>query len=138
MYKVLIAAGALCSVAVPAGSQTSAEPPQARPTPPAISAARLQVLRQQLQTQVAVYEAAEKAMRSPTAEESKALAGNAGEAAGRVVALPGGGVAMRGDPSQASFLVVETGTDGKVVIGHGSPASARVATPPQGGARDAR
>jgi hypothetical protein len=134
MYKVLIAAGAVCAAACPAWSQpTATDSAVARSPHPSLAAARIQALRQQLQAQVAVYDAAENAMRAPSAEEATALAGTAGDASGRFVALGGRGVAMRADPAQASFLVVETQPDGKTVMRHQS-APSRAATATQGGA----
>jgi hypothetical protein len=78
------------------------------------------MLRRTLQAQLAVYDAAEGAMRQPTAAEAQALTRGMTPGAEHVVALPGGGAALRRDLSSLNFLVIDVSADGKKTMRHGS------------------
>lgn len=104
---------------------TAAEPPASgtgeatrAATTPQISQDKLDRIRKALVAQIAVYDAAEGAMRTPTAEEMSVLALPSADGAQAVIALPGGGVALRADGSQASLVKAIRGEDGRITIGH--------------------
>jgi hypothetical protein len=123
MNKILTAAALAAATVLPASAQqpaaATAQTPSAHLVPtPAVSQERLNRIRQSLLRQIAVHDQAEGAMRQPTAAESAALAPTAVAGAERIVALPGGGAALRADPSSLSFLVVETQGDGKLAMRH--------------------
>jgi hypothetical protein len=110
---------------LPVGAQSpAAEAPSTTPAatsaaPAALTPERLQAIRQALLARIAVYDAAEQAMRRPTPAELAALNPQLpSRGASRVVTLRSGGLALRGDAAQASFLVVDLQPDGKAVIRH--------------------
>lgn len=120
-----IMAGAACTVAASAWSQSpSIDAPKAKAPAAQISPERLQAIRQQLLSQIAVYDAAENALRRPSAAEAAALAPAAVTAPAPLpMALPGGGVALRVDAANLDYLIVDVGADGKKTLRHGTAAS---------------
>ncbi|MEB3210934.1 MAG: hypothetical protein VKL39_06245 [Leptolyngbyaceae bacterium] len=92
--------------------------------PPAIprySPEQLARIRQSLLSQVAVYEPSEQAMRPPTPAEATQLSVPPVETQATAIVLPGGGVAIRTDLSQMSFLKAEVTEDGTIKIDHSQP-----------------
>ena len=121
---VMIAALAAVPFASPA-----AEPAGDTSTPAArtavaakLSPDRALALRRSLSAQIAVYDAAEGAMRAPTPAEIEAMALPPTSGAPATFSLRGGGIGLRTDASQISLLVVEQGTDGKPVVRHADDA----------------
>jgi hypothetical protein len=112
--------GALAFVPLLLGAGTPAEK---KSETPRYSRERLEQIRNALSAQIAVRDKAEQAMRTPTAAEAAALA-NRDSATNNVVPLASGGVALRMDPSQLTFLVVEKGEDGKLKLSHASASAA--------------
>jgi hypothetical protein len=131
-FRSLIAGAALIA-ALPVWAQT-ATPEASKLAPPArtenatqaqISPERLQALRQSLLPRIAVWDAAENAMRLPTAAELAAL--NANVPAGgsqQIVTLRGGGLAARADVAEISLLVADIQSDGRTAVRHAAPAKA--------------
>lgn len=124
--RALIASAAALAT-LPAWAQgTAAEAPTAAPAaaapqaqaPAQYSPQRLAALRHELSSHIAVYDAAEQAMRRPTEAERAALRSKAVASPPRIVALPGGGMAARADVADASYLVVQIQPDGKAVVSH--------------------
>lgn len=101
------------------------------PASPRYSPEKLARIRQALVAQIAVREAAENAMRAPTPAEAAQLASSPAAPADPIT-LTGGGVGLRSDASQASFVIAETAEDGTVRLTHDSPS--RVAPSSKGGA----
>jgi hypothetical protein len=118
----------LAAAIVVAAPLANAQAPEAAATPKAagpapvvrISPERLEMLRRSMQAQLAAYDVAEGAMRQPTAAEAKSLTAGMTPGAERIVALPGGGAALRRDLSNLNFLVVDVSADGKKTMRHGS------------------
>ena len=133
--RVLLAAA--CAAALPVWAQTAPQPAptdsaaasaQAAARPP-IAPEKLQAMRQALLARIAVYDAVEQSYRAPTAGEQAALARQGGSsAAPRAVSLAGGGTAIKADPAEASFLVVDVLPDGKTSIRHAQSAKERATT----------
>jgi hypothetical protein len=94
---------------------------------------RLAAIRNALTSRVAVYDAAEKGMRAPTAAEAAALAPAASNAAQRYVTLRNGGLALRQDGSNVDYLIVDIAADGKKTTRHGSADSVGAAPAAQKG-----
>lgn len=97
-------------------------PATAVPAPSAAarySPEQLQRLRQSLVAQIAVRDDAE-GVRAATDQEAAAIGGPATSAT-EVVALPGGGSALRTDGSQLSLAVAELAEDGRVRISERAP-----------------
>ena len=114
---VLIAAAA----ALPLLAAADNPPPQPAATTvahPTISQERLNQFRQSIAAQIAVYDAAEGAMRAPSAAEAAALAHAGGPATSQAITLANGGKALRADVSQLSFARAVRQPDGtfKVVF----------------------
>ncbi len=130
MAAVLLAATALTAAAEPPRAEQKGATSVAAPTTTA-SAERFAKMRQAMLSQVAVYDAGEGAMRAPSAAEAAALASPATTMAraARMVALPGGGMALRADSESLSFLVVEINADGKTAIRHDASKSKAPAAP---------
>jgi len=128
LKNLMVSMAALATL--PAWAQTViVEAPQAATTQgratAQISPEKLQALRQSMLARIAVYDAAEKAMRRPTEAEQTALSAKAPAAGGqRFVALPGGGMAVRADMADVSFLVAEIQADGKAAVRHTDTAKA--------------
>jgi hypothetical protein len=126
----LLAPGTSLGGDAPAAKSTAA-PIAAAPAPAVrISAERLEMLRRSMMSQLAVYDAAEGAMRQPTSAEAQALTAGMTPGAERIVAIPGGGAALRRDLSNLNFLVVDLGADGKKTLRHGTADSVAA---PKGG-----
>lgn len=118
LIAVIAAIPMFAAAAEPPKADTKA--PVAHATPvPHVSQERLDRIRQALVAQIAVFEQGEGAMRAPTAAEATALANPPSGAAGQVVALPKGGVALRADLSDASLLRATRESNGKITMGHG-------------------
>jgi hypothetical protein len=83
-----------------------------------LSPDRILALRRSLSRQIAVYDAAEGAMRAPTPAEIEALGLPPTSGAPTSFRLRVGGIGARTDASQISLLVVEQGADGKPVVRH--------------------
>lgn len=139
-----LAAALVAAACGPALAQPLQAPPnkdsaiQTAPTV-RISAERLAAIRQAMTAQVAVYDAGENAMRQPTAAEAAALqAGASTQAAQRIVALPGGGLALRQDMSNLNYLVVDLSKDGKAALRHGSAQSVGSGNPAAKGDKHAQ
>jgi hypothetical protein len=125
--------GVVALAALPAWAQ-DAMPEAPKATPPVgtegatkaqISPERLQALRQSLLSRIAVWDAAENAMRLPTAAELATL--NANVPAGgsqQIVNLRGGGLAARADVAEISLLVADVQPDGKTTVRHAATAKA--------------
>jgi hypothetical protein len=94
---------------------TAVQSPAARYSPE-----RLAAIRASLTSRVAVYDAADGAMRAPTAAEAAALAPAASNAAARYVPLRNGGLALRQDGSNIDYLIVDIAADGRKATRHGS------------------
>lgn len=101
------------------------DPPASRKsTPPAPEAPRysrekLDRIRETLKAQIAVRDAAENAMRQPTPAEAAALTGPAtASSSPAIVAVPGGGQALRGTQAGIEFSVAHRNADGGVSITH--------------------
>ena len=91
-----------------------------------LSPDRTLALRRSLSAQIAVYDAAEGAMRAPTPAEIEAMALPPTTGAPATFRLRGGGIGLRTDASQISLLVVEQGADGKPVVRHADDARKEV------------
>lgn len=110
--------------APPAGSQGTATV-QSSPE-------RLQALRHSLLSRIAVWDAAENAMRRPTAAELAALTANVPAGGSpQIVTLRDGTVAARADVGEISLLVVDVQPDGKTIVRH-APAAKAAAEQPKG------
>src|SRR3954471_10561429 len=94
MLVAALAAVPVVSVAADSSAQqqnaTAAATPQ-------VSQERIARIRQSLVAQMAAYDAAERAMRTPTAQERAALALPTGKSTTTVVKMPNGGFALQGD-----------------------------------------
>jgi hypothetical protein len=108
---------ALPAAADPPRTETKSATSAAVPAQ-AMSPERLARMRRHLLSQIAVYDAGEAAMRSPTPAEAAALANTAEVGNGPVLALPSGGLAMRADAASLSFLIVDLQADGKRALRH--------------------
>jgi hypothetical protein len=103
--------------ATPAGSQVA--------TKAQISPERLQALRESLLSRIAVWDAAENAMRRPTAAELAVLTANVPAGGSQqIVTLRDGTVAARADVGEISLLVVDVQPDGKTIVRHAPAAKA--------------
>jgi hypothetical protein len=91
---------------------------------------KLDKLRASLAAQIAVFDSAENALRSPSPAEASALAGPQA-AAPAIRQLSGGGIAVSGPQSGVNFLVVRKSADGSVSFSHSTK-------PTQGGSANAR
>lgn len=131
-FRSLIVSAAL-TTALPVWAQTATPeaPKVAQPaaahgaTQVQISPERLQALRQSLLSRIAVWDAAENAMRLPTASELAVL--NANVPAGgsqQIVTLRGGGLAARADVAEISLLVADVQPDGRTAVRHAATAKA--------------
>lgn len=116
------------------GTSARAAAPTAAPAV-RISQDKIDSIRRSVLSQIAVYDAAEQAMRRPTEAEAAALASSATESTAAPLALPGGGLALRRDLSSANFLIVDLGAEGKKSMRHGS---AQSVAPAAKGGQDAR
>lgn len=108
------------SAAEPAGNASTAVARTAVATK--LSPDRILALRRSMGAQIAVYDAAEGAMRAPTPAEIEALGLPPTSGAPATFRLRGGGIGARTDASQISLLVVEKGADGKPVVRHAGDA----------------
>jgi hypothetical protein len=85
--------------------------------------ARMQAMRDMYNARVAVYDRAEQAFRTPTAQERLALSADAQEPESPMVReLSHGGVALGAAAGELSFLMVEVQPDGTTVMHHADPA----------------
>ena len=96
-----------------AGEAIKSETPNA----PRYSREQLDRIRRSFAAQIAVWDSAEKAMRTPTPAEAAALA-SSGQPGKAPVPVKGGGVALKADSSQMSFAVVEIAPNGKMKMSH--------------------
>ena len=125
--------GAVALAALPAWAQ-DAMPAAPKATPPVgmdgatkvqISPERLQALRHSLLSRIAVWDAAENAMRRPTADELAVLTANVPAGGSQqIVTLRDGTVAARADVGEISLLVVDVQPDGKTTVRHAPAAKA--------------
>ena len=129
-----IAVPLLPAMAQQQGANAQAAAPKAAPAV-RISQDKIDSIRRSVLSQIAVYDAAEQAMRRPTEAEAGALASSATESTAAPIALRGGGLALRRDLSSASFLIVDLGADGKKSMRHGI---AQSVAPAAKGGQDAR
>jgi len=125
---VMIAALAAVPFASPA-----AEPAGDTSTPAArtavaakLSPDRALALRRSLSAQIAVYDAAEGAMRAPTPAEIEAMALPPTSGTPTTFRSRAGGIGVRTDASHISLLVAEQGADGKPVVRHADDARKEV------------
>jgi hypothetical protein len=103
--------------APPAGSQGTATVQ--------ISPERLQALRHSLLSRIAVWDAAENAMRRPTAAELAALTANVPAGGSpQIVTMRGGGLAARAEVGEISLLVADIQHDGRTTVRHAATAKA--------------
>ena len=75
-------------------------------------------MRGALAAQIAVYDAAEGAMRDPTPAEIAAMGPPPTTGTSATFRLRGGGIGARTDASQISLLVVDRNADGTLVVRH--------------------
>lgn len=99
---------------------------------PAMSTEQLTAMRNALAARVAVYDAVEQTWRQPTPSEQEQLAqGLSASGAPRIVSLPNGATALKGDAAEVSFLTVDLQPDGTLKLSHAASAgAASVATAP--------
>src|SRR3954468_20375703 len=116
--RLLFAALATIPLVSVAADTVSQQQKSTAAATPQISQERLARIRQHLVAQIAAYESAEGAMRAPTAQEAASLAIPSGNAKATVIRLPGGGVAVQGDVSNASLAIAVKGADGKITVSH--------------------
>lgn len=95
----------------------------ARAVAPHLTQDQLDGIRQRMAAQIAVWDATEGAMRAPTPAEAAALA-DTSSGTPTVVALPGGGHALRPGGSDLSFAIATTGANSTVAITHSSSKAA--------------
>jgi len=99
---------------------------------PALSTEQLVAMRNALAARVAVYDAVEQTWRQPTPSEQEQLSqGLAASGAPRVVDLPNGAKALKGDAAEVSYLTIEIQPDGALKMGHAAGAEvASIASAP--------
>jgi hypothetical protein len=122
-------------VVLPIAFLASDTPSQPLPTTAAqerYPAERLNQIRESLAAQIAVFDAAEDAMRAPTPAEAAELA-LTGESPRETISLPGGGVALRSSPSDLSFVVATVSEDGAVRVAHDRASAGAPNRPAKGG-----
>jgi hypothetical protein len=136
MRSVFVGVAAACAFVSPAWAQSPAIDAAPVKAPSAASVqkaspemvARMQALRDAYTSRIAAYDKAEQAFRAPSDAERAALSSSARTtSASSSVALPRGGVALRGAASEVSFLVADVNADGSTVVRHADSAPERPA-----------
>ena len=102
---------------------------------PQVSQEKIARMRRALIAQIAVRDTAEGAMRAPTPQEASIFTlAPAGPA--DIVALPGGGMALRPDGSQTSLAIAHRRADGSISVTHDPGSAVRRAVAGGGAGND--
>jgi len=112
-----LAAFPILSVAADATPTDPSPPAAGVATVPQVSQDSINRLRQAFLAQIAVYDAAERAMRSPTPTEAAALSPPQAKSTPTIVNVGSRGKAVQG-ASTTSLAIATRGPDGKVRVGH--------------------